>query len=180
MIEINDDMLGIWFVSWKDTDWMAGAWKTSTGPHASYRFRYYKDEHAFNSKDDKSWYDLKPAKDGPLHTDQEMIDACSTMATFIQNTREGSKKWELIRGASTFDQFVQQFKKLPFAHTRTLDAKDCRFSMKEKGVNVTVTAIHKKTGRRASATGSAACKEVVKSSAMTALTMLLFGGERSQ
>ena len=177
-IEINENMLGIWFVAWKDADWMCGAWKSFCGPEARYRFRYYKDEKAFNSRDEKSWYDVKPRREAGDHlfTDQEMIDVCSEMAALMAKANSASEKWELIRGASTFEQFVTEFRKLPFAHTKILAPKEYRVSMKEKGTSITVTVIHKETGRRASATGPASQKAQVKTLALRNLGELLYGG----
>lgn len=177
MIEINDALLGIWFVSWSNAaDWMAGAWRTTDGGIAGRcRFRYYQDAKAFGSADEKHWYEIDRARpDGSVMSEEEFIANVSEIARDIQKDTDG-EKWELLRGKSTYEQFFEQMKSLPFVHMKMLSPADCRFSMIEKGNNVTVTAIHKETGGRATATGPAGQKAKVKSQAVENLAALLYG-----
>ena len=173
-IELNEHIRGIWYVSWGTADWMAGVWQNEDSqPEARYRFRYYKDQGPWDSKDEKHWYDIKPQTDAQVSM-AELIATISKMAEFIETAQKG-KKWELIRGNSTLEQFMTEFSKLPFVHLKELSSKDCRVSMKEHGTNVTVTMVHKVSGRRASATGSAARKSEVRTAALRKLAELLHG-----
>jgi hypothetical protein len=65
MIELGPDVWvhGIWFVGWDGCDWMACIRKANGKWRLDYRFRYHKDDKAFDSKDEKSWYSAEP-KDG--------------------------------------------------------------------------------------------------------------------
>jgi hypothetical protein len=174
-IEISENTLGVWFVSWGSADWMGGLWRTPKGPAGAYRFRYYRDTEAFNSKDEKSWYDLNPSD---LAQDEgEWIAAMSKLSEVITHAQEG-QRWELLRGSMSVDEFMEAFKKLPFAHVKTFSPDECRFVMKEHGVSVTVTAIHKATGKRASATGPANRKDAVRKEAMHNLGELLFASPK--
>src|SRR5882762_9688868 len=96
-IDIDDNILGLWFVAWQGADWMAGLWKTPNGPEGKYRFRYYKDDKAFGSKDEKRWYVLKPI--GAPQPDEEIVETLSRMAELICEANRG-EKWELLRGTS--------------------------------------------------------------------------------
>jgi hypothetical protein len=177
-IEIGDNTLGIWFVSWGTADWMGAVWRTPQGGvEGAYRFRYYRDSEAFNSKDEKSWYDLKPT--GDQQDENDWIGAMSKMSEVIAHAQKG-KKWELLRGSLSTHEFMEAFTKLPFAHVKTLSLEECRFVMKEHGVSITVTAIHKATGKRASATGPANQKNAVRTEALNNLGDLLFASPPEQ
>ena len=57
-LELKADMwvYGIWYVQGKDCDWMGSLSKQDDKVVLEYRFRYYKDDRAFDSKDTKNWY----------------------------------------------------------------------------------------------------------------------------
>jgi hypothetical protein len=59
-IEIDEKIVAIWYLrTLPDQDWMAGLRELEPNQKYSftYRFRYYKDDKAFDSKDVKNWYE---------------------------------------------------------------------------------------------------------------------------
>ncbi len=58
----------LWFVNAADKscDWLAALWKDKGGDwEAVYRFRYYRDDKAHGSEDQKSWYAVNIPGDAP-------------------------------------------------------------------------------------------------------------------
>lgn len=68
MIEIKDGryFCKMWFTGTKGVDWLAVMWRDDDGPWTfQYRFRYHEDDKVFDSKDRKSWYEVKIPGDEP-------------------------------------------------------------------------------------------------------------------
>ena len=75
-IEFNDDshIIALWFSeSPEGNNWLACAQRDNKTQEirVDYRFRYKKDDYAFNSKDEKSWYTVKPKKED---SNEKIID----------------------------------------------------------------------------------------------------------
>lgn len=60
MIELKDStyLLAIWFVSWREANWMCAVYRHAPEDDwtVRYRFRYFEDERVFDSDDRRSWY----------------------------------------------------------------------------------------------------------------------------
>ena len=50
----------IWNVGGRGKDWLGAVWKDPDGPWTlTYRFRYYLDDKAHDSADERSWYEMQ-------------------------------------------------------------------------------------------------------------------------
>ena len=110
MIEIDDNLLAIWFVTMPPyNDFFAGVSKPGV---LLYRFRYSKKEQPdpFDERDEKHWYRV----DGPL---EKLISTTSEMTQTMAKA-SGGERWELLRGSGTLEQFTAEFAQLPFAHMK--------------------------------------------------------------
>ena len=100
-----------WYVSLPGGNWIASVDKTEKGFEGTYRFRWYKDEKAWDSDDVKTW----------LKVDGEDLAAGINSFRFIANKLKklgGGEFYEVLRGTGTNEQFFEEFKKLPFVHIR--------------------------------------------------------------
>lgn len=79
----------------------------------NYRFRYYNSDNPFDSSDKKNWYGAKAPKEGTSL--EKTIATMREMFRLLEN-ESGNKGYELIRGTGSFDDFLEQFKTLPFVH----------------------------------------------------------------
>ena len=111
-INITDRSLGIWFVEMQWGDWMGHIESLPDGNYQlTYRFRREVDDRIFNSNDQKDWWSgVGPDLDAG-------INAVRDMADFLHK-HHGLQKWELLRGAGSVQQFFEELRKLPFAHSR--------------------------------------------------------------
>lgn len=110
MIEINEDLLALWFVTMPPyNDFFAGVSKPGV---LLYRFRYSKQDQPdpFDERDEKHWYRVE----GPV---EKLISSMSDLSQKIAES-SGGERWELIRGSGTLDQFAAEFVQLPFTHAK--------------------------------------------------------------
>lgn len=122
-IEISEKTLGLWYVELPENagNWMASAWLNDDGtPLATYRFRFYRDNATWDSKDEKSWRTIGPNKDAPGGASaRTLIDAISEMARFIETSQGRGQRYELIRGEGSIEWFMEELSKLPFFNMKT-------------------------------------------------------------
>jgi len=113
-MRIDESMVGIWFVTIPNGNMLAALHRVAERTYKlTYRFRYYKDDRAFDSADEKNWYS------GTLSNADEsyITDRISkAMATLRVSTR--GEYHELLRGTKTFEEFKAEFFKLPFVHIK--------------------------------------------------------------
>jgi len=116
MIILDDKIVGIWYTMLTDTqDWLLSireiepdAWYEIT-----YRFRYYKDDKIFDTKDTKNWYQ-GIVKGTRSHT----VDVIGKLAHIIHATAKiETPMYELINN-NDFEDFQRKFEDAPFVHMR--------------------------------------------------------------
>src|SRR5882724_407349 len=125
MIEINENIIGLWFASIeKGTgDLMAALSRRKDGAlELNYRFRYYRDEKVWDSKDKKSWYHAVLKGEDVEH----VLKTMRTMFAMSQ-MRNGANPlgyYELLRGTMTPKEFMEKLAKSHFAHVQRLSEKE--------------------------------------------------------
>lgn len=114
-IEITKDTIGIWYMKiGDDQDWMAGLTKVEDGLKLQYRFRYYKDDKVWDSKDEKRWYE------GVLHHPLETV--LPVIRALVRHMREldgdipEEDCYELMMGDTGLDIFMTRLSMMPFTH----------------------------------------------------------------
>ena len=121
MMMFDETIRAIWFTELHNGDWMAVINREADGKLSlTYRFRWYQDDKAFDSKDKKSW--TKGRFEGPVDEDA-VIAKLTELAEQIRgaaNMRSDHecKSWVLIRGAMTLEAFVGKFREQPWVHTQ--------------------------------------------------------------
>lgn len=108
----------VWYVAWEHMDWMAMVYRD--GPdrpwRATYRFRYYKDNEAWQSEDEKSIYDVK-GTDGSDTTREVLAHGFDeVIAAMAQDPGVRTHEKLDIHGDS--DRFVELFTSRSWAHVK--------------------------------------------------------------
>ena len=115
MIEITDKIVAIWYLQTLPTqDWMAAV--SEIEPDSKYelvyRFRYYKDDKAFDSEDKKNWYS------GTLTgTRSYVLAAMREVAGTMESVAKG-KLYELVNEDGDVSKLMRKFQDLPFVYMR--------------------------------------------------------------
>jgi hypothetical protein len=110
VIEFDDDMLALWFVTLPPyDDFMAAVKRPGV---LEYRFRYSDKDRPdpFDERDQKHWYRVT----GPA---EKLIETTNAFTEFMAK-RGGGERWALIRGGATLEQFQAEFVQLPFLHMK--------------------------------------------------------------
>lgn len=112
---IDENTVGIWFVSVSDTqDWLGTLVDLGNGQlKIEYRHRYYDEKDpnndAFSGKDRKSWYSAQ--------TKMPREEAIEVMRLLVRVMP--GKSYELLMGPDrNVDEFLERFKKMPFVHMK--------------------------------------------------------------
>jgi hypothetical protein len=112
-IVFDEKTVGVWYLKpAPDMDWLASVREIE--PQAvyefKYRFRYYKDEHAFDSKDRRNWYE------GSIYGTRSFVIAGIRQAakTLLQS---GESYYELLNDGD-IDAFFRRFQDAPFVFAR--------------------------------------------------------------
>jgi hypothetical protein len=121
MIEMDEKLVGIWFLATipNSQDWMAGVRELEPDQKykLTYRFRYYKDDKAFDSEDKRNWYE------GTV---------TGTRAYVIASLRSVAKKlaemsteplYEVLNEHG-LDQFMRDFQDQPFVYMKIMGASE--------------------------------------------------------
>lgn len=115
MIEVTEATVGIWQVALPDGNWFAHmARRSGGGFEILYRFRWYRDQKVFDSRDVKHWWR------GTVSSVSE--DEClSKMRAIVAELAQagGLSSWELIRGTKPLDEFMAALLKMPGIHADT-------------------------------------------------------------
>jgi len=122
MIVIDETIRGIWFAPVSDTSDYMAALRTADGDHIlTYRFRYSHSPDPWDDKDEKHWYELKITD----HSEREIIDkvrksivSMVALSMTFHRLKEQPVIHELLRGSLSVQEFADQFKDLPFVHTK--------------------------------------------------------------
>ena len=116
-ITIDDSILGIWAFSIPNGDYLASLNKLPDGSfRLLYRFRYYRDDKAFDSEDVKNWYE------GILSPDHEEIVVHKVSQTIKTMCQIGGRDLcEHLRGNKDLKTYMDEFAKLPFVHVQKID-----------------------------------------------------------
>lgn len=116
-IELTEKTVGIWYMQVTEkSDWLAAVTEVDDGFLFQYRFRYYEDHKAFDSKDRKNWYE------GVLHVPKDyVINTLRSMMKMMCGEYDDIKEedcYELLRDPTeSWDIFLTRFSQLPFNHT---------------------------------------------------------------
>ena len=120
-VEFTENTIATWFVAYGDgsADWQMTVTRKDDGSFdIVYRFRYYKDNKAWDSQDEKNWYRYT-AKPGEKQA--TVMQNCRKVAAEVARVQHG-QLWEHVRGRDeTLVSFMRRFMKLPFVHARVIE-----------------------------------------------------------
>lgn len=111
---INEKTVGVWFMPITETqDWMATVREVEPDARYElvYRFRYYKDDKAFDSQDEKNWY--KATATGT----RAYVLAGIRMAASMMAEHAIGKLYEIIND--------RKFMDAPFVFARQVSKEEC-------------------------------------------------------
>jgi len=121
MIEFNEDTycLGIWYLQGHRSDWLAAVTRDGNGPLVlRYRFRRYRDGKAFDSDDEKSWWQATCPNGGSEDEIIRVVDGI--MNDLIAKGFSVGEPWRaIVRGGA--EVALQQLQQAPFIHLRRVD-----------------------------------------------------------
>ena len=121
MIELNDNTycLGIWWLEATGVDWLAAVTREGDGPLTlRYRFRYHRDDRAFDSADEKSWWTFTCPTDDE---DRIIADLDGLVLNLIR--RGFRQPWRrIVRGDAKAT--LEVLKTAPFASIRSFPEKN--------------------------------------------------------
>lgn len=116
MIKLDDDTIGLWFVTIPEkngeikTDWLAGLGKEADGQLVlQCRFRHYRDDKTFESKDKKNWYRVEIS-------DEDVDHAIATVRELAAGLWKefGGKRYEVLMGPAGLERLTHEWMQLPF------------------------------------------------------------------
>lgn len=119
-ININDNIVGMWFMSLTPmSDYLAGLSRDGTAFRLLFRFRYYKDDKAWDSKDEKSWHEVRITE----RTEAQVIEVVRAInkRMFALGAIE---QWEVLRGTRTPEEFAHEWLRLPFNEGRVMTEQE--------------------------------------------------------
>lgn len=117
MIAITDKTVGIWYLDTipNKQDWMAGL--TEIEPESKYqidyRFRYYEDDKAFDSKGRKSWYKVVVPS-----TRAFAIAVLRELAKHLAEAADAGGELIEILNEGDIEAFTKKITDSPFAYSR--------------------------------------------------------------
>lgn len=119
-IEINDKLVGLWMANIANGDILAALHHEETESVLTWRFRHYVDEHAWGSKDTKSWYAVK----APHEREQDLIKHARFM--FLDMTQKVFNKgaWEIMRDGRTTKEMGDALMTMPGMHARQVTEEE--------------------------------------------------------
>jgi hypothetical protein len=117
MIELDEKIVGMWFLYLSEkSDWMLAVREITAEEkyEVVFRFRYYKDDKAFDSDDKKNWYK------GTVSGTRAYVIASLRAAAQLIATTAIEPLYELLNERG-IDQFMRELQDAPFAHVRIED-----------------------------------------------------------
>lgn len=120
-IKITENSIAMWYVYLKEADWLCHIAHTDDGILLQYRFRYYIDDKAHDSKDEKRWFEalLKSASEA------EAIASCQIVAKKLAEI-SNTEIVEMIKGSKTVEEFTEELTNQPFASKREMSAEEAK------------------------------------------------------
>jgi len=120
----KDDLVAVWFVEFGGNhgNWLLTVLERPQGGfNAETRFRWYNDDKAFDSADQKIGRSLQSR---PNESRASMMRNCRAAAAALARKSSG-EMWELVRGAGEDNKaFMKRFMALPFVHVKTVSKDD--------------------------------------------------------
>lgn len=125
-ISIDENTIGLWFVNIPNGDILTTLSRTPDDNNLEimWRFRYYRDEKAWDSKDKKHWYRAV----GPRQKQEEVISHIRMVcqASALRAGSHAEDYYELLRGSMSVREFMELLGKQPFAHTKQVTEAEAR------------------------------------------------------
>lgn len=132
---IDDNTLCIWFISIPDPKFMLLGQKRFTfgdclaqidrNPdgksfHLEYRFRYYEDDKAWDSKDRKNWYA------GDLHgeSEEQVLEKANSVFQTMCDVAQGEIYRHQRKPGQSTESYFEEFTKLPFVHGKKMTKEE--------------------------------------------------------
>ena len=109
---LDESVLAIWYYDFPGGNFMANMRRLEPGRlKVTYRFRYHRDDKAFDSADEKNWYE---------GIWRDVRDEALAVEAFGAACREAAptKVYQIIRGNRTLDEFMDEFLAQPFINMR--------------------------------------------------------------
>ena len=123
VITMDESVYGVWFIAIPEheQDWLCHIARNDDDTYTmTYRHRYYKDDKSFDSTDEKSWHVASGQLEGLL-TCVQMAQSSAVLLFGAENLG----MYRLLREDKTFEEFMEEFKKMPFVHSsKTIGAND--------------------------------------------------------
>jgi hypothetical protein len=117
----DDFIVAFWFLGNGARDWLAVIFRRADTLHLRYRFRYYEDEEAFNSKDRKSCY----AAEAPLAQEPRLIATVDFIVSQLQAqgfTEGPAPLCDRLMVMGNQEKFLSQAAGRPWCHLRKAGA----------------------------------------------------------
>lgn len=117
---LDEKLVGVWYLQTTTTqDWMAVIRELVPEQkyELTYRFRYYKDDKAFDSEDEKSWYR------GEISGTRNYVVFGLRSAAEMMATAAVGKVYEYLNDGD-FSAFVKRFQDAPFVFARQVSKEE--------------------------------------------------------
>jgi hypothetical protein len=116
-IILDEQIVAIWFLATMEgQDWLCGLRELIPDEKYSltYRFRYYKDEKAFDSQDEKNWYEaeISGTRNYALLIVRDLAKQMKAASMY------GEPLYEFVNNGD-FDDFKRRFDQAPFLFARS-------------------------------------------------------------
>lgn len=128
MMVLDEKVVGLWYVEIAPkVNWMAVIRELEPDQEYElvYRFRYYKDDKAFDSEDLRSWY--RGVLTGTRHY---VVESFRSAARLIESNAIG-KLFEVMNEGD-YKDFMRRFQNQPFAWVRQVSNEEAERIMKER------------------------------------------------
>lgn len=117
MLMIDEKTIGLWSVALGDSgNWLALLARKDQGITLTYRFRWYRDDKVYDSKDKKNWYQVEAKSTSP----ERGIEITRKAFNDILHASVANKGWELLRGERNMEEFMAELVKMPGMHAKTV------------------------------------------------------------
>ena len=111
-MRLDDSTIGIWCIEFPGGNFVGTLCREPDGFYSFvYRFRYFKDDRAFASMDQKNWYGYKVGGNAA-----DAINTISEITALMLADGFGTKRYEHLRGSMTYDDYREAFFKLPWVN----------------------------------------------------------------
>lgn len=121
-IVIDEKLVGIWFLATISghQDWLAAVSviEPDVKYKLTYRFRYYKDDKAYDSEDTKNWYE------GEISGTRAYVVAAIRMVAKTLESKADDKLYEIMNESGDMQEFMRKFADMPFSYVRQEEIED--------------------------------------------------------